>query len=64
MNFREQTFMNDVEAAEILRLSPQTLRNWRTQNRGPAYVKAGRAIRYSVDDLRAFMDQNRVVNDR
>jgi hypothetical protein len=53
-------FLNDVEAAKFLRLSPQTLRNWRTQSRGPAYSRAGRAIRYAMEDLRAFMARNRV----
>lgn len=53
-------YLNDKEAAKFLRLSPQTLRNWRTQSRGPVYIKAGRAIRYSVDDLRAYMERNRV----
>ncbi|MBL7175275.1 MAG: helix-turn-helix domain-containing protein [Desulfobacteraceae bacterium] len=60
---KEENFMNDVEAAEFLNLSPQTLRNWRTQSRGPAYSKAGRAIRYALDDLRAYMEKNRVNND-
>ena len=31
---KTENFMNDKEAAEFLRLSPQTLRNWRTQSRG------------------------------
>ena len=57
---KNRNFLNDVEAAEFLRLSPQTLRNWRTQCRGPVYIKAGRAIRYALEDLRAFMDENRV----
>ena len=59
---KTEDFLNDKEAASFLRLSPQTLRNWRTQSRGPAYIKAGRAIRYAMEDLRAFMDQNRVNN--
>ena len=53
-------YLNDREAAEFLRLSPQTLRNWRTQSRGPVYIKAGRAIRYAIDDLKEFMTNNRV----
>ena len=57
-----ENFMNDREAAKFLRLSPQTLRNWRTQCRGPAYSKLGRAVRYSLDELRAFTDSNRVNN--
>ena len=55
-----EDFLNDKEAARFLRLSPQTLRNWRTQSRGPAYIKAGRAIRYAMEDLRAYMEQNTV----
>jgi len=62
MSFREETLMNDVQAAKFLRLSPQTLRNWRSQCRGPVYIRAGRAIRYAMADLRAFMEQNRVTN--
>ncbi len=59
---KTENFMNDREAAEFLRLSPQTLRNWRTQSKGPVYIKAGRAIRYAMEDLRAYMNQNRVDN--
>jgi hypothetical protein len=55
-------YLNDVQAANYLNLAKQTLRNWRLLSKGPAYSRAGRAIRYSVDDLRAFMDQNRVSN--
>ena len=57
---KEETFLNDREAARFLRLSPQTLRNWRVQSRGPSYSRAGRAVRYAMEDLRAYMEQNRV----
>ena len=57
-----EDYLNDVEAAKFLRLSPQTLRNWRVQSRGPAYSRAGRAIRYDPADLKDFMAQNRVDN--
>ena len=55
-----ENYMNDVKAAEYLGLAVQTLRNWRTQSRGPAYIRAGRAIRYAIEDLRDFMNGNRV----
>ena len=55
-------YMNDVEAAKFLSLSAQTLRNWRVQSRGPAYSRAGRAIRYDKRDLEEFMNQNKVRN--
>ena len=63
MHIKEETFVNDVKAAKYLGLSPQTLRNWRTKSRGPAYSKAGRAIRYNLKDLRDFMEWNKVDNN-
>jgi hypothetical protein len=53
-------YLNDVEAAKIADLSPQTLRNWRLQGRGPAYVKLGRAVRYSLNDLISWLEGRRV----
>ncbi len=44
----------DIEAARILGLAPQTLRNMRCQRRGPNYLKFGRAIRYQIEDLEDF----------
>lgn len=48
--------LSNEEAAEYLRISPQTLSSWRSQ--GPheiPYTKVGRAIRYRVADLDAFL---------
>lgn len=53
--------LNDVQAAQLLGLSPQTLRNWRTQRKGPPYVKLGRAIRYHLEDLRDYIASRRIV---
>jgi predicted site-specific integrase-resolvase len=39
--------MNDVEVAEVLNISPQTLRIMRMEGRSPVpYVRIGRSIRY------------------
>ena len=51
------------DAAQYLGLSEQTLRKWATRRTGPAYSKLGGAVRYSLSDLRAFLDANRVDND-
>jgi hypothetical protein len=57
---REQ-YVNDVEAARILSVSPQTLRNYRCLGgKGPAYSKRGRMIRYRVGDLLDFMAAGRI----
>lgn len=53
-------FVTDVEAAKILSVAAQTLRNWRCMGRGPAYVKRHRMVRYKVADLLAFMNAGRI----
>ena len=39
------------EAAAYLGMAEQTLRLWRTQRKGPAFVRVGRLIRYKPDAL-------------
>ena len=57
--------MNDVEAAQFLGLSPQTLRNYRSAGVGPVYLKLspsrrGRVV-YLLEDLQAYQDKCRIV---
>ena len=52
--------VSDVEAAQVLGFRPQTLRNMRTQNRGPRYVKINRTVRYDLADLAFFIEAHRV----
>jgi len=60
----EKNYLTDVEAAQVLGLSKQTLRNWRFNRRGPAYHRAGRAIRYAKADLQSYMQARRIDHDR
>jgi hypothetical protein len=53
-------FVNDVEAAKLLSVSPQTLRNWRFLGKGPPYYRRGRLVRYNFSDLLAYMDEGRI----
>lgn len=57
----QDRYINDVEAAKILSASPQTLRNWRCRRVGPAYIKRGRMVRYSLKELVGFMEDGRIV---
>jgi hypothetical protein len=51
------TLMDEQKAAEFLSVKPQTLANWRCTRRYPlAFVKIGRAVRYRLADLEAFID--------
>ena len=53
--------VSEKEAAEILGVTPGTLSVWRCTRRYPlAYVKVGRAVRYRLTDIEAFM-QSRTV---
>ena len=51
--------ITEHQAAEILGLSVKTLRRWRWQRRGITWVKIGEAVRYSTDDLQAYIDNGR-----
>lgn len=49
------------EAAEFLATTVATLEFWRHHNRGPAYLKQGRSVRYRMRDLLAFQARNVVL---
>ena len=56
--------LNESQAAEILGLSVQTLRNWRHLRKGPAYRKLspgprGRVV-YFPDELQDYLDRCRI----
>lgn len=49
------------EAAQMLGVSQRTLWHWTHSGKIPA-IRAGRIVRYSVDDLRAYIDSHRVTS--
>jgi predicted DNA-binding transcriptional regulator AlpA len=51
--------LTEIEAAGRLGLKVATLRAWRHQGRGPAFVRLGRAIRYLGSDIDEFLTLNR-----
>ena len=53
--------LNERDAADLLGLRPPTLRAWRFQRRGPAFVRLGRTVRYRRADLLAFLDDATVT---
>jgi predicted DNA-binding transcriptional regulator AlpA len=56
-----ERLLNEIQAADLLRLSSRTLQAWRSQGVGPEYVKAGRAVRYRRSAIIAWTEQNTVV---
>jgi excisionase family DNA binding protein len=51
--------MTESEAAARLGMKVATLRAWRHQGRGPAFLRLGRAIRYLSSDVDEFVQANR-----
>ncbi len=50
--------MLENDAAKLLKCSQRTLQGWRTQHKGPRFVKLGkRCIRYRLKDLIDFISQ-------
>ena len=57
---QQDRFVNDIEAAQILAVSPQTLRNYRHLGRGPSYTKRGKMVRYQIKNLLSYMEEGRI----
>ena len=58
---RRLSDFNEKRAADYIGFSVAYLRKLRNENRGPAYLRAGRAIRYLVRDLEAWITLHRVT---
>jgi excisionase family DNA binding protein len=56
--------LTETEAATRLGLKVATLRAWRHQGRGPAYVRLGRAVRYLSTDIDEYLHSNRHSSTR
>lgn len=55
------------ETARLLGVSAKTLSNWRSQGRGPRYLRLGAAhggVRYRRSDLEAWIDEQMVGGER
>lgn len=52
----DSNLLTAKEAAEHLRLKPETLKHWRMYGRGPKFLSLGkRSIRYRREDLEAWV---------
>lgn len=53
--------LTEREAGTYTGHAPATLRNMRHLGTGPTYVKVGRAVRYRVEDLEAYVNALPVI---
>ena len=54
------TVLDEIGAAARLGIAPATLRNIRSQGRGPRYSRVGRRIVYRIRDVEAYLDAHAV----
>jgi len=55
----ESLVLRETETAKTLSVSKAALRRWRREQKGPPYVRLGRAIGYLRSDLERFLAQSR-----
>jgi hypothetical protein len=60
---RHQSPVDETGAAQLIGCAPRTLANWRSQHRGPRFIRVGRLIRYRVEDLQEFLNAGVVEAD-
>jgi predicted DNA-binding transcriptional regulator AlpA len=59
-----ETLLTARQAAEYLGLPEATLAQWRSQRRGPQYIKLeSRLVRYRSSDLEAYLGQHLVETE-
>jgi predicted DNA-binding transcriptional regulator AlpA len=51
--------LRDGEVALMLRLSKSTLPAWRARGLGPRWVKFGKRVGYTLEDVQAFINESR-----
>jgi len=54
-------YLTEKEVARMTGLSLSTLRNARFHSRGLPYVKIGRSVRYSLEDVIDYMESRKVI---
>ncbi len=54
--------LTEIETAQLLGISPRTLQNWRRGGRGPVHVRIGGLVRYTPQDVEAFIARGRSTN--
>ncbi len=57
--------LDTLEVARFLGIHPQTLAAWRSQGRGPKWVKVGaRVVRYRPGDIEKWLRRNEQTTTR
>lgn len=55
--------LTEIELAERWGVSPKTLQRWRTDGRGPSYLKLSKRVAYSIEDILAFESSQKRIRE-
>ena len=55
-----QRYVDEKAVSTIIDTALPTLRKWRSERRGPSYIKIGRMVRYDINEIMRFMDAHRI----
>jgi phage terminase Nu1 subunit (DNA packaging protein) len=53
-----ETFLDEAELAELLKVSRRTVQRWRVEGCGPRFRRHGARIRYALSDAMAWSEAN------
>jgi predicted DNA-binding transcriptional regulator AlpA len=56
-----QRLLNEREVAASCSISVLTLRKWRSEKRGPNFVKIGSLVRYRPEEVDAWIDRQATI---
>ncbi len=56
-------YLNEKQVKEITNRALSTLRNDRFSRKGIPYIKVGRSVRYSQEDVIAFMEGRKIKTE-
>jgi excisionase family DNA binding protein len=51
--------LTPAEVAQLLKVSVKTLAQWRSQRKGPAYIKVDHSVRYRRTDIDHWLSQRK-----
>jgi len=51
----QQRLLNEHEVSDSCSINILTLRKWRSQKRGPTFLKIGKLVRYRPEDVDAWI---------
>ncbi len=58
-----RTFLTTSELAALVRRAPKTVRSWRSQGVGPAYVKLGREVVYAPAAVEDWLARHTITTE-